>query len=1002
MKLLIGILILFSGFASLKAQRYDFAHFSTPEGLPHAGVYDMISDEDGFLWIASESGGLLRFDGKKFEVFGEEQGLSDASIRVLHFDHEQNLWFGTEDSGLGYFKNDSIRLFADKEGITSTHIRAIVSDSLGTVYAAAFDGNLFQYAKEKWRKIEIPTEIKPGSFRCGFRDSQNKLWFGTDIGVMSLFEGNFSLYNETYGISDSDILCLFKDSSGRLWAGSQTSAYCLDSGNEQWEVISFFNGKRVRSIAEDFRKGIWFGYNSGAYRCEFQGDSLISASLFTENNGLSNNRIRKLYVDPSNSLWFGTFFGGLSRLNDLSLARFDARSGWPDNIITAMDESSDGTIWLGTYEGNIYAHRQGQSKKNFNIDSRPENAINSIFANGQSIWCSTVSNGIWKWNEQSGLKHYLDDIEISGLCGFYGDVPLAFIRNEIWNPETGFIVEFEQFANGWNSAIRWNQNLVLGGKDGVLILDSTLSPIDIPEELRYASIQVLSVDPNGNLWLGTENKGLIKYNQQTVQNFRSKQNLPDPRIKSICFTDDAEVWIGTPKGLVKWEMDPDYQIVLDQDFLEKYDGLRSSVAVEEALFYDSNSRLWIGTLGGLFRFEEGLRFTDFTAPNVQLSAIDLSYEPVNWDTLGYETDEFGVPVKAIFDHRQNHLTFKWNVIETDNSGVIEYEFRLIGLDSIWSLPFSEPQITFTALPPGNYELQIRSRSRDNYWLESPYSYSFSVKAPIYREPWFIMLCAILLILIIWLLVQLRLAMLKKENQRLEEKVQVRTSELEAEKRKSDELLLNILPEETAEELKREGQATSRKYKDVSVLFSDFKGFTQLTEEMSSSKLVESLDECFRAFDRHTNKHKVEKIKTIGDAYMCATGLPVSDDQHAIHLVEFGLVMIAEMEKINEVRMNKGESPWPIRIGIHSGSVVAGVVGEKKFAYDIWGDTVNTASRMESSGKPGRINISEATFELVKHKYRCKSRGKILAKNKGVLEMYFVKEELTSSNENIHT
>lgn len=961
----------------------------------------MISDEAGFLWIASEGGGLVRFDGKKFEVFGEEQGLSDASIRVLHIDNQQNLWFGTEDSGLGYYKNDSIRLFAEKEGLTSAHIRAIVSDSLGLIYAASFDGNLFQYANSKWLKIEIPAALKPGSIRCGFRDSQNRLWFGTDKGVMSLLEGKFSLYNENHGINDPDILSLFMDSAGRLWAGSQTNAYCLNSGSERWTVIPFFNGKRLRSIAEDYRKGIWFGFNNGAYRCEFQGDSLINAILFTENNGLSNNRIRKLYLDPSNSLWFGTFFGGLSRLNDLSLARFDARSGWPDNIVTAIDESSDGTIWLGTYEGNIYAHEQGQSRKIFNLESRSENAINSIFANGQNIWCSTVSDGIWSWNEQSGLKHYLDDMAVTGICAFNGDIPFAFVGNEIWSPQRGLVAEFEQYAHGWNSAICWNQYLALGGKDGVLILDSAFHPIDIPEELRYASIQVLSVDPNGNLWLGTENKGLIKYNQQSVQNFRSKQNLPDPRIKSICFTDDAEVWIGTPKGLVKWEMDPDYQIVLDQDFLERYDGLRSSVAVENALFYDSHSRLWIGTLAGLFRFEEGLRFTDFSAPQVQLYAIDLSYEQVNWDTLGFETDQFGVPVKALLDYRQNHLTFKWNVIETSNSAPVEFEFRLIGLDSIWSLPFSEPQITFTALPPGNYVLQIRARSRDKYWAEQPYSYAFSIKSPIYREPWFIVLCALVLILMIWFLVQLRLAMLKKENQRLEEKVQIRTAELEAEKRKSDELLLNILPEETAEELKREGQAKSRKYSGVSVLFSDFKGFTQLTEEMSSGKLVESLDECFRAFDKHTSEYKVEKIKTIGDAYMCATGLPLSDELHAIHLIEFARRMIAEMDRINAVRINKGESPWPIRIGIHSGSVVAGVVGEKKFAYDIWGDTVNIAARMESSGKPGRINISEATYELVKHKYRCKSRGKILAKNKGVLEMYFVKEELLSSDENIH-
>ena len=224
---------------------------------------------------------------------------------------------------------------------------------------------------------------------------------------------------------------------------------------------------------------------------------------------------------------------------------------------------------------------------------------------------------------------------------------------------------------------------------------------------------------------------------------------------------------------------------------------------------------------------------------------------------------------------------------------------------------------------------------------------------------------------------------------LEHKVYERTKSLEQEKKKSEGLLLNILPEETAHELMEKGKADTREYKMASVLFSDFKGFTNLTENISSQRLVEHLDEYFRAFDRHTEELHVEKIKTIGDAYMCATGIPNENENHAQNILEFAFRMIEEMERFNELNKSKGEPEWNLRIGVHSGPVIAGVVGKKKFTFDIWGDTVNIAARMESSGEIGKVNISSATYELIKDLYQFEPRGKVQAKNKGMLDMYFV-------------
>ena len=215
--------------------------------------------------------------------------------------------------------------------------------------------------------------------------------------------------------------------------------------------------------------------------------------------------------------------------------------------------------------------------------------------------------------------------------------------------------------------------------------------------------------------------------------------------------------------------------------------------------------------------------------------------------------------------------------------------------------------------------------------------------------------------------------------------------IQGEKEKSDNLLLNILPEETAEELKIKGSSKARSFDMVTVLFTDFKGFTRMAEILSPEELVSEIDHYFKAFDNIISGYNIEKIKTIGDAYMCAGGLPVPNKTNPVDVVNAALDIRDFMASLKESRMQKGLHYFEIRIGVHTGPVVAGIVGVKKFQYDIWGDTVNIASRMESSGDVNEVNISGTTYNLIKKKFECVHRGKVEAKNKGVVDMYFVKK-----------
>jgi class 3 adenylate cyclase/putative methionine-R-sulfoxide reductase with GAF domain len=231
--------------------------------------------------------------------------------------------------------------------------------------------------------------------------------------------------------------------------------------------------------------------------------------------------------------------------------------------------------------------------------------------------------------------------------------------------------------------------------------------------------------------------------------------------------------------------------------------------------------------------------------------------------------------------------------------------------------------------------------------------------------------------------------LQKERNSLEVRVKERTKDLAQALGKSDSLLLNILPAEVAEELKEKGEVTPVHFENVTIMFTDFKDFTHIAEGMSPSQLIRELDGYFTQFDKTIERYNLEKLKTIGDSYMCAGGIPRIGDTHPIEACIAALEIQSFMSQMKDIKEKMKEPFWELRLGIHTGSVMAGVVGEKKFAYDVWGDTVNTASRMEFSGTPGKINISHATYELVKDFFECEYRGEVEAKNKGKVKMYYV-------------
>ncbi|MBA4321789.1 MAG: guanylate cyclase [Odoribacter sp.] len=319
---------------------------------------------------------------------------------------------------------------------------------------------------------------------------------------------------------------------------------------------------------------------------------------------------------------------------------------------------------------------------------------------------------------------------------------------------------------------------------------------------------------------------------------------------------------------------------------------------------------------------------------------------------------------------------------------IEYQYMLKGYSNEWSSWQNYNYKEYTNLRSGHYIFMVRYRDTENL-AGSMNNVSFTV-----LPEWFLSLPAIaiyfiLLVLVVWALYdQLNFRFARKQYS-LEQIINNRTEDLIREKEKTETLLSNVLPKNTADEIMAKGKATKIKYNFVTVLFSDIQGFTKIAEEMNPEVLIDELDKFFFHFDSVVEKYSIEKIKTIGDAYMCAGGIPERNRTNPVEVILAALEMQQYMLKLKEASEIEGMKFWDIRIGIHTGTVIAGVVGQKKLSYDIWGDTVNTASRMESSGDAGKINISGTTYEFVKDFFVCEHRGKMPVKYKGELDMYFV-------------
>lgn len=406
------------------------------------------------------------------------------------------------------------------------------------------------------------------------------------------------------------------------------------------------------------------------------------------------------------------------------------------------------------------------------------------------------------------------------------------------------------------------------------------------------------------------------------------------------------------------------------------------------IYYEPEGFVWLATDEGIFRFDKS-RLNDTVRPfSTHLRKILAGKDSVIY--AGEKYSDYGA---AQLPFNYNTLLFYFSSNDLSSENAISYSYYLEGFDKDWSVWSNTHYKEYTNLSSGKYIFHVRSRNQSGM-IGKEDSFEFVIKSPWYITFWAIVGYVILAFLLVLGIVMYSNKRLIRAKQRLENiihqrtlEIQNKSKEIESEKEKSDRLLLNILPVRVAEQLKIQGRCPAEFFQSTTVLFTDFSGFTKIAEHGDPEDIVEALHYIFGKFDEICTRNKLEKIKTIGDSHMSVAGIPVRNKTHFLD------ACMAAIEMQNFMRKYRMEDPshekWLLRIGIHTGELIAGVVGKKKFAFDVWGDSVNTASRLQDAGMVNRINISQETKELVESFFETEYRGEIPIKHKGNFPMYFL-------------
>jgi len=983
-------------------------------------IHTSFTDKKGNMWFGTYNG-LTKYNPRtvRFTSF-QLDSKQRLEVHSMSEDNDGNLWIGTAFGRI--FKFDALKYTFEliNDHIFDSRIIDIRSRNNQLIFVSEFDGVLLTDVSFKKKKIIQPTIKNPDEFTINglIESPQYDIVIATNEGVFYFDEAlnKFILLEELFShLKDVNIIDAIYLSNNRLFIASENSGLYQITKDEK-DSVSVLNysadifqkgsliSNKLSGLFKDNQGVIWITSQRGlsSFNPEFVGFKGVGTSADL-NKGLPSQNIwgftesrnqRYLYIAADHGVSsfdrtthnyyhyyrhsevnddFTTLslqivdentllVGCIDGLFELSIDPIDPKIYTFTKFIHAADVQRgfdmtytiepygfDNQYLIGTkagivlfdYNNNDFKYLFNQPKQEKTIGPGP---CRFVFRKGKDFYTSPSSGGLYQIKlEQGELKAYSNH-EFSGL-------------NNVTN---------DYFSDVFQS----NDN---------------------------------------EFWFGTMGDGLFKYNIKTKKSIKydKSKGLPNNVIYGVEASEvnPGYIWLSTNKGVVALNIKEELFYV----FSEK-DGLMSNELNLGASFLSKNGEIYFGGIQGFNYIKPSEAFQINKNIRVYFSGIEVENEAVfpEKDGILSQSISFTDRIKLPYNKRSLKLRFFAN--DLSNPERIEYKYVMSGDDDVEEELGSSNELRFTSIAPGIYELHVYARTTNGNWNKYPARLIIEVERPFWLTWWFYTIIVVVVALIVLYRVrksidkerrlQVRLEMkiaertreLRKKNEKIQQQTSrlvLQTEELEREKEKSERLLNNILPKETASQLKKDGRSAARDFSKVSIMFTDFVGFSKIAEEMSAKDLVSILDMHFRKFDSIIEKNDLEKIKTIGDAYMCAGGVPIRNKTNPINTTLAAVQIKNYMLKHKEEQLSKGLPYWKLRIGINTGPVSAGVIGTKRYAYDVWGNTVNRAQRMEQLCEPEKIAITQDTFDHIEPYFECNKIGKIQTKSGVKIMMYEV-------------
>lgn len=1026
--LLAFTLILLTVPCSVPAQRTPtrIKLFDFDEGLSHRITAKVAQDEAGFIWLATING-LNRFDGHDFIVYNsqsEEHYIPFDAINDLLLTKDGGLWLACPDH-LVYLDTQTgeTKTIKVKDGPSVARESLVLSnlylDEAGKLWAVAYDersalsqliwvseeGELHRvtsmkgqypqrplvqmgdflfvgaHDEEIWQLTEEGKKIKTfkaplveGDRVSSLAVHNNRLHVLSINGTLSLFDpstGQFSPHPATSQMESATALMIEPD--GHVWIGGRGTLQYYDAllrTTTDYSPAIQATAKNICTYRQVFRDEygvVWIASDFGAIKL-VQRKQLFDSYLKGGDENCSNVfcSMRGMAEDDAGNIYFSYY----SSIHVLDPASNITRPLFADRGFF------NSPFGLTYYDGALWT---GNGKR---IDLRTKQVKDVLKLSEKDLGHVCVGKDSLLW---MGYLHHLYQ----------------------YDPRTEQLKEFEDMAGRWDS-INGNISYLLPGRqrDGLWVatLGNGLYWIDSyqerqdhyfnskasPAPLQHNQVNALYEDRSGRLWIGTAAGLHCLYPQRdSIKVYTTQEGLPNDFINGILSEGDTCIWVSTNNGLCRLNVETGQCA----SFFTS-DGLSANEFNRISFLRARNGRMYFGGLNGVNAFYPGPQFVEREevakeAPMMftKFSKFDGLSDSLIVQTSGLATGQ--TITLSPWDH-----VFSFGFALANYQNVVEhlFSYKLEGYDQDWSETSKIREVRYNNIPAGEYTFRVRAKpdASAQSWGRQELALSVVIQEAFYRTWWFWALTVLLVFTAVTGFLRYRYYLAQRRQRELEALVKERTQELEKEKQKSEELLLNILPLETAEELKANGSAKAKRHELVTVMFSDFKGFSKISEQMDPEDLVAEIDHCFCGFDEIMDKYNLEKIKTVGDAYLCVGGMHENDDGHeAVRVTTAALEIQEFMRGLALQRQSEGKPYFEARIGIHTGPVVAGIVGIKKFAYDIWGDTVNLAARMETHGAVGKVNVSETAYGLIRDTYPGTYHASYTETEGEDIKMYFV-------------